>query len=195
MPMRGKSLTGRALARYSIHEGLTSYTHISDQYSTFGTQIVVTTERDATFTLDEILGNTTELPIVEHTTDSHGQTLATFALFDLTGYRLSPRLAKLAEAPLWRSHPPSHYQRWPLAGPLLGHHAQVDVIAEHWDDLVRIGGSLKLGHVSAALLIQARFSADASSKTPSNVLPTTFIAGALALPLRWWSDGPPLQRP
>ncbi len=153
MPMRGKSLTGRALSRYFVHEGLTSYTHISDQYSTYGTQIIVSTERDATFTLDEILGNTTELPIIEHTTDSHGQTLATFALFDLTGFRLSPRIAKLAEAPLWRPHPPGHYQRWPLAGPLLQYHAQIDVIAEHWDDLVRIGGSLKLGHVSAALLI------------------------------------------
>ncbi|CAN5765018.1 Tn3-like element TnAs1 family transposase [soil metagenome] len=153
MPMRGKSLTGRALSRYFIHEGLTSYTHISDQYSTYGTQIIVSTERDATFTLDEILGNTTELPIIEHTTDTHGQTLATFALFDLTGYRLSPRIAKVAESPLWRPHPPSYYQRWPLAGPLLEHHAQIDVIAEHWDDLVRIGGSLKLGYVSAALLI------------------------------------------
>ncbi len=111
------------------------------------------TERDATFTLDEILGNTTELAIIEHTTDTHGQTLATFALFDLTGYRLSPRIAKVAESPLWRPHPPSHYQRWPRAGPLLAHHAQIDVIAEHWDDLVRIGGSLKLGYVSAALLI------------------------------------------
>lgn len=153
MPMRGRSLTGRALSRYFIHEGLTSYTHISDQYSTYGTQIIVSTERDATFTLDEILGNTTELPIIEHTTDTHGQTLTTFALFDLTGYRLSPRIAKVAESPLWRPHPPSHYQRWPLAGPLLAHHAQIDVIAEHWDDLVRIGGSLKLGYVSAALLI------------------------------------------
>ncbi len=41
MPMRGRSLTGRALSRYFVHEGLTSYTHISDQYSTFGTQIIV----------------------------------------------------------------------------------------------------------------------------------------------------------
>ena len=153
MPMRGKSLTGRALSRYFIHEGLTSYTHISDQYSTYGTQIIVSTERDATFTLDEILGNTTELPISEHTTDSHGQTLATFALFGLVGLRLSPRIAKLTDAHLWRPHPPSHYQRWPQAGPLLEYHAQVDLIAEHWDDLLRIGGSLKLGHVSAALLI------------------------------------------
>ena len=153
MPMRGRSLTGRALSRYFVHEGLTSYTHISDQYSTYGTQIIVSTERDATFTLDEILGNTTELPIAEHTTDTHGQTLATFAMFDLTGYRLSPRIAKVAESPLWRPHSPSHYRRWPLAGPLLEHHAQIDVIDEHWDDLVRIGGSLKLGYVSAALLI------------------------------------------
>lgn len=37
--------------------------------------------------------------------------------------------------------------------PELQHHAQVDLISEHWDDLLRIGGSLKVGHVSAALLI------------------------------------------
>lgn len=152
LPMRGRSLTGRALSRYFVHEGLTSYTHVSDQHSTYGTQIIVSTERDATFTLDEILGNTTELPIFEHTTDSHGQTLATFALFDLVGLRLSPRIAKLAERQLWRPYPAAHYQRWPLAGPLLQHHVQVDLIAEHWDDLLRIGGSLKQGHVSAALL-------------------------------------------
>ncbi|MEJ7892826.1 MAG: Tn3 family transposase [Solirubrobacteraceae bacterium] len=54
------------------------YTHVSDQYTTFGTQIIVSTERYATYTLDEILGNTSELAILEHATDSHGQTLATF---------------------------------------------------------------------------------------------------------------------
>lgn len=53
-----------------MHEGLTIYTHVSDQHSTFGTQIIVSTERDATFTLDEILGNTTELPLLEHTTEA-----------------------------------------------------------------------------------------------------------------------------
>jgi TnpA family transposase len=153
LPMRGRSLTARALSRYFLDEGVTSYTHVSDQHSTYGTQVIISTERDATFTLDEILGNTTELAIVEHTTDSHGQTLATFALFDLVGLRLSPRIAKLTEKRLWRPHPASHYSRWPKAGPLLEHHAQADLIEEHWEDLLRIGGSLKLGHVSAALLI------------------------------------------
>ena len=153
LPTRGKSLTGRALSRYFVHEGLTSYTHVSDQHSTFGTQIIVSTERDATFTLDEILGNTTELPLLEHTTDSHGQTLATFALFDLVGRRLSPRIARLTEKQLYRPRPASHYKQWPRAGPLLKHHAQVDLIDSHWDDLLRIGGSLKQGYVSATLLI------------------------------------------
>jgi len=153
LPTRGKSLTGRALSRYFVHEGLTSYTHVSDQHSTFGTQIIVSTERDATFTLDEILGNTTELPLLEHTTDSHGQTLATFAMFDLVDKRLSPRIAKLTEKQLHRPRAASHYERWPLAGPLLKHHAQIGLIAAQWDDLLRIGASLKQGYVSAALLI------------------------------------------
>ncbi len=93
------------------------------------------------------------MPILEHTTDSHGQTLATFALFDLVGKRLSPRIAKLTDKRLWRPHPAQRYSRWPTAGPLLAHHAQTDSLAEHWDDLLRIGGSLLDGHVSAALLI------------------------------------------
>ena len=116
LPMRGRSLTARALSRYFLDEGVTSYTHVSDQHSTYGTQIIVSTERDATFTLDEILGNTTELPIAEHTTDSHGQTLATFALFDLVGLRLSPRIAKLTDKRLWRPDSASRYQHWPKAG-------------------------------------------------------------------------------
>jgi TnpA family transposase len=106
-----------------IDEGVTTYCHVSDQHSTYGTQIIVSTDRDGLYTLDEILGNTTELPILEHTTDTHGQMLATFALFDLVGKQLSPRIAKLTERQLWRPHPPAHYAHWPLAGPLLEHHA------------------------------------------------------------------------
>ena len=90
LPMRGKSLTARALSRYFTDQGVTTYCHVSDQHSTFGTQVIVSTERDGLYVLDEILGNITELPIVEHTTDTHGQMLATFALFDLVGKKLSP---------------------------------------------------------------------------------------------------------
>jgi TnpA family transposase len=78
--------------------------------------------------------------------------MLTFALFDLVGLRLSPRIARLTRQRLWRPYPASHYQRWPTAGPLLGHPVQVEVIDRHWDDLLRIASSIRTGHVSASLL-------------------------------------------
>ncbi|MDH5372285.1 MAG: Tn3 family transposase [Acidimicrobiia bacterium] len=152
LPIRGRSLTARAMSRYFVDQGGTSYTHVSDQHTTYGTQMIVTTDRDATYVLDEILGNATDLPISEHTTDTHGQTLLTFALFDLVGLRLSPRIAKPTKQRLWRPHPPSHYRQWPTAGLLLAHPVQTGLIDQHWDDLLRIAWSIKTGHVTAALL-------------------------------------------
>ena len=59
MPVRGKSLTCRDMV---IHGGrvLSTYTHVSDQWSTYGTKIIVPTAREAHFALDEFLGNATE---------------------------------------------------------------------------------------------------------------------------------------
>jgi TnpA family transposase len=55
-------------------------------------QGIPATIRDATYVLDEILDNETELPIVEHTTDTAGFTEVIFALFDLLGLQFAPRI-------------------------------------------------------------------------------------------------------
>ena len=70
-PVRGKSLTGREMV---VHGGqvLSSYTHVSDQHSTFGTKVIVPTAREAHYVLDDFLGNATDLPVYEHATDTHG---------------------------------------------------------------------------------------------------------------------------
>lgn len=187
LPMRGKSLTARALSRYFVDEGVTAYLWVSDQHSTYGTQIIVPTERDGLFTLDEILGNTTELPIEEHATDTHGQLLVTFALYDLVGLRLSPRIANLTERQLWRPHPPGRYGQWPRAGPLLGHHAQIDLIAEHWDEFLRVAGSLKLGYVSASLLV-AKLQAGARQHPLAKALLEHGKLLRTVHALRWFTD-------
>ena len=49
--------------------------------------------------LDGILGNLTDLPVTEHATDTHGATLANFALFDLEGLQLSPGSATWGRSP------------------------------------------------------------------------------------------------
>jgi TnpA family transposase len=55
--------------------GITFYSWSSDQLSQYGTKYVPVTVRDATYVLDELCNNETELPIREHTTDTAGATV------------------------------------------------------------------------------------------------------------------------
>ena len=75
-PTKGKSVTARAMSRYFARgQGISAYTHVSDQHSTFDTKVIVATAPESHYVLDGILGNDTDLPIDEHATDTHGATL------------------------------------------------------------------------------------------------------------------------
>lgn len=75
-PVSGKVRNATALPRYfGYGRGITFYTWTSDQYAQFGTKVISATVRDATYVLDEILDNETELTIREHTTDTDGYTV------------------------------------------------------------------------------------------------------------------------
>jgi len=89
------SAPGRLFRR----RGHLHYTHVSDQLSTYGTKVVVATQPEVTYVLDETLGNQTDLPIAEHATDTAGASLVNFALFDLVGRQFSPRIRDLARSP------------------------------------------------------------------------------------------------
>ncbi len=83
-PVKGKSLTAAHLSRYFARgQGVSTYTHVSDQHSTFDTKVITSTSPESPYVLDGILGNQTDLLITEHATDTHGATIANFALFDL----------------------------------------------------------------------------------------------------------------
>jgi TnpA family transposase len=100
------------------------------------------------------LGNATDIPITEHATDTHGVTLVNFGLFDLLGLQLSPRIRDLGKITLYRTGSKTDMaSSFPLAGPLLTRKANLDLIAAHWDDLLRLAGSLKFGHATASLLV------------------------------------------
>jgi TnpA family transposase len=116
--------------------------------------VIVATASESHYVLDDVLGNTTDLPIVEHTTDTHGATLANFALFDLVGLRLSPRIRDLGKITLCRTAPGREMlDAYPHAGQLLTRRANTALIARHWDDLLRVAASVKRGHTSAALVV------------------------------------------
>ena len=70
--------------------------------------------------LDDIFGNPTDLPIAEHTVDTAGQTLATFAIFNLARLQFSPHIRDIGRLQLYRIGPPSAWRaRYPHAAALL----------------------------------------------------------------------------
>jgi TnpA family transposase len=150
-PVSVKARNATALPRYfGLGRGVTFYTWTSDQFSQYGTKVIPATVRDATYVLDEILDNETELPIAEHTTDTAGYTELVFALFDLLGLRFSPRIRDLADQRLYRLDRTVTYRH---LEPLLHGCLSRDLILGRWDDLLRVAGSLKLGWVTASLLV------------------------------------------
>jgi TnpA family transposase len=150
-PVAGKVRNAVALPRYfGYGRGVTFYTWTSDQFSQYGTKVIPATVRDATYVLDEILDNETELPIVEHTTDTAGYTELVFALFDLLGLQFAPRIRDLGDQHLYRVDRTHIYRH---LGPRLKGTIKRDRILRRWDDLLRVVGSLKLGWVTASLFI------------------------------------------
>jgi len=158
-PVKGKSLTARHLSRYFARgQGASVYTHVSDQHSTFDTKVIVGYAPESHYVLDGIVGNATDLPIEEHATDTHGATLANFALFDLVGKQLSPRIRDLGKITLYRTGPNA----------LFADRLNTDLILASWDDLLRVAASVKNGHTTAALVVGKL----CSSKRQQNTLTT-----------------------
>jgi TnpA family transposase len=67
--------------------------------------VIAATAPESPYVLDGILGNQTDLLITEHATDTHGATLANFALFDLVDLQLSPRIRDLGKITQYRTGP------------------------------------------------------------------------------------------
>jgi TnpA family transposase len=150
-PVDVKARNAAALPRYfGYGKGVTFYSWTSDQFSQYGTKVIPSTVRDATYVLDEILGNETELPVAEHTVDTHGFTEVVFALFSALGLTFSPRIRDVADQRLYRMEGLglSKADRSLFKGKI-----NEKLILGHWDDILRVTGSLKFGWVTASLLV------------------------------------------
>jgi len=149
VPVQARNAT--AIPRYfGFGRGLTFYSWTSDQFSQYGCKQIPSTMRDARFVLDGFLGNETELPIDEHTTDHAGYSDLLFGVGDLLGVQLCPRLSDLGDKRLYRFDKSIRYG---TIGPLLRKTIRTDRILNQWDDLLRVARSLKLGWVTASLFI------------------------------------------
>ena len=131
---------------FGTGRGVTWYNLISDQFSGLNAITVPGTLRDSLVLLAVVLEQQTELQPTQIMTDTGAYSDVVFGLFRLLGYHFCPRLADVGGTRFWRTRPDADYGK--LNG-LARQSVKLDLIAEHWDDLLRLAGSLKLGRVPA----------------------------------------------
>lgn len=108
-----------------------------------------------------MLEQETDLSPTEIMSDTAGYTDTIFGIFHLLGYQFSPRIADVGGARFWRIDPRADYG---VLDELAAKKVNVRLIAEHWDDLLRLAGSLKLGVVRAAGLTRTLQTNDRPTK-------------------------------
>ena len=136
---------------FGVGRGITYYNFTSDQFTGFHGIVIPGTLRDSLFLLEGLLEQQTSLRPTEVMTDTAGYSDVVFGLFWLLGYQFSPRLADIGEARFWRIEPKANYG---ALDSLARHRVNTELIANNWDDLLRVAGSLKLGTVSASELMR-----------------------------------------
>ena len=132
---------------FGVGRGVTWYNLISNQFSGLNDITAPGTLRDSLILLAVVLEQQTDLQPTQIMTDTGAYSDVVFGLFRLLGYRFSPRLADVGGTRFWRIDSKADYG---LLNAISAHNISLNKIEPHWDDMLRLAGSLKLGRVSAA---------------------------------------------
>jgi TnpA family transposase len=127
------------------------YTHISDQYSVYSTKVISCSPHEALYVLDGLLENNTILQIRAHTTDTHGYTEIILALCHLLGFYFMPRIRDLKDQQLYRI---DRFVDYGVFTPLLTKTADLNIVEEQWEEMLRVALSLKQRTAPAHVIVQ-----------------------------------------
>lgn len=185
--IRASSLLAAYYPRYYgyYQKAIGIFTHVSDQYSVFSTKVISCSPREALYVLDGLLENNTILQLHKHTTDTHGYTEIIFALCYLLGYEFMPRIRDLKDQQLYRVDKSFDYG---VFTPLLNKTADLYIVEEQWEAMMRVALSLKHRTVPAHIVAQRllnSFPADRLSKAFTNlgrIIKTQYILRYLTQP-------------
>ncbi len=101
--------------------------------------------------LDGLLHHGADLHIEEHHVDGGGVSDHVFALCHLLGFRFAPRIPNIAAR---RLHLFDGIEPGPDIAPLVAGGIDEALIAAHWNDVLRLGTSIRTGVVSASIMLE-----------------------------------------
>ncbi|KQN36453.1 hypothetical protein ASG37_12625 [Sphingomonas sp. Leaf407] len=145
--------TGRAQATGAIspHKGsepaTSFYTHVSDRYAPFHSGVISAGAGEAAHVLDGLLHHGADLAIERHHTDGGGVSDHVFALCHLLGFRFAPHIPNIA---VRRLHRFADMRLGPDIAPLAAQPIDEALIADYWNDTIRLATSIRTGGTSAS---------------------------------------------
>jgi TnpA family transposase len=148
---------GRNSKYFGVERGVTWYNMLSNQFTGLNGIVAPGTLRDSLILLAVVLEQETELAPTRIMTDTGAYSDVVFGLFRLLGYRFSPRLADIGGTRFWRIDPRADYGD---LNTLARQRINTDLVAQNWDDMLRLAGSLKLGLVPAMGIMRSLQVAD-----------------------------------
>ncbi|MEO7468508.1 MAG: Tn3 family transposase [Sphingobium limneticum] len=150
-------LDRRAQATGSVnpHKGsepsVSFYTHVSDRYAPFHAKVISAGASEAAHVLDGLLHHGAELAIERHHTDGGGVSDHVFALCHLLGFQFAPRIPNIAAR---RLHLFRDTRPGPTIAPMAAQAIDEQLIASHWEDIVRLATSIRTGVTSASTMLE-----------------------------------------
>ena len=159
-------------------QGITYFTFMSDQFSSFYGIVIPGAVREALYILDGLLAHQTVLEPVEIMTDTAGYTDMVFGLFWLLGYQFSPRLRDIGKTRFWRINKKARYG---ALSKIARHQIKTALIQDNWDDLLRAAGSLKLGLLPPSSLMKTLQASKGSSQLAKAIAEVGRVAKTLYL--------------
>jgi TnpA family transposase len=126
--------------------GMTWYNLMSDRFTGLNAIPVPGTMHDSLILLAVVLEQQTELKPTRIMADTGAYSDVVFGLSHLLGYRFCPRVADIGGTRFWRINSRADYGK---LNAISQHQLKLQRIAPHWDDMLRLSGSLLQGRVPA----------------------------------------------
>lgn len=151
--MHGESLLASSSYKFfGKGQGITAYTFRDIHDFLYHSTVFSPTDREAWYVIDGQMHNTVVKSDM-HTTDTHGVTPLTFAAMHFLGIFFAPRIARLDERKLYAFLKRKIYQEhgYKLLPDSI---INLEVIKEHWDDILRFMATIILKVTPASQLFE-----------------------------------------
>jgi len=138
----------RSFKYFGKGQGVSAYTFIDERNLLWHSLVFSAAERESAYVIDGLMRNDVIKSDI-HSTDTHGYSEVIFAISYLLGFSFAPRIKNLKKQTLYifKSTPYKERVDWMIKPTKT---INVELIKEHWDDILRLVATIKLKENTAS---------------------------------------------